>query len=108
MKTGLLMVCLLTLQGIAWGQAADTIYHGADVVTIDDRNPTAEAVAIKGGKIVAVGTKAEVLKLKGEDTKLIDLSGKALLPGFVDGHGHCLYVGVQAASANLLAPPTIL
>ena len=75
------------------------------MVTIDDKNPTAEAVAIKGGKIVAVGTKADVLRLKGDDTRLIDLGGKTLLPGFVDGHGHCFAVGVQAAAANLLAPP---
>lgn len=84
---------------------ADAIYHGGDVVTIDDKNPTAEAVAIKDGKIIAVGKKADLLKLKGNNTKLIDLGGKALLPGFVDGHGHCLYVGVQASSANLLPPP---
>lgn len=84
---------------------ADAIYHGGDVVTIDDSNPSAEAVAIKDGRIVAVGAKTDVLKFKGEKTKLIDLEGKALLPGFVDGHGHCMYVGVQAASANLLAPP---
>jgi len=85
MKTCLLMLCLLTFPGIAWGQVADTIYHGGDVITIDDKNPTAEAVAIKGGKIVAVGKKADVLKLKGDNTKLIELGGKSLLPGFVDG-----------------------
>ena len=84
---------------------ADAIYHGGDVVTVDDKNPTAEAVAVKDGKILAVGKKADMLKFKGDQTKLIDLGGKTLLPGFVDGHGHCLYVGVQAASANLLAPP---
>jgi predicted amidohydrolase YtcJ len=84
---------------------ADAIYHGGDIVTIDDKNPTAEAVAIKDGKIMAVGKKADVLKLKGENTKLIDLGGKTLLPGFVDGHGHCFGTGLQAASANLLAPP---
>lgn len=83
----------------------DAIYHGGDIVTIDDKNPRAEAVAIRGGKILAVGKKDEVLKLKANSTKLIDLGGKAMLPGFVDGHGHCMYVGVQAASANLLAPP---
>jgi predicted amidohydrolase YtcJ len=84
---------------------ADAIYHGGDIVTIDDNYPQAEAVAIKDGKIIAVGKKADVLKLKGNNTKLIDLDGKTLMPGFVDGHGHCLYVGVQAASANLLPPP---
>lgn len=84
---------------------ADAIYHGGDVVTIDDKNPTAEAVAVKGGKIIAVGKKEDVLKLKGEKTTLIDLSGRCLLPGFVDGHGHCFGTGLQAASANLLAPP---
>jgi predicted amidohydrolase YtcJ len=84
---------------------ADAIYHGGDVVTIDDKNPTCEAVAIKDGNIIAVGKKAEVLKLKGENTQLIDLGGKTLLPGFVDGHGHCFGTGLQAVSANLLAPP---
>ena len=100
------VIILTCFSANAWAQApADAIYHGGDVVTIDDKNPTAEAVAIKDGKIVAVGTKDDVLKLKGENTTLIDLGGKALLPGFVDGHGHCFYTGVQAASANLLAPP---
>ncbi len=84
---------------------ADAIYHGGDVVTIDDKNPTAEAVAVRGGKIVAVGKKDEVLNLKGESTKLIDLKEQCLLPGFVDGHGHCIYVCIQPASANLLPPP---
>ena len=84
---------------------ADAMYYGGDVVTIDDKNPTAEAVAIKDGKIIAVGKKADVLKLKGDNTKLIDLGGKTLLPGFVDGHGHVFNCGLQAVSANLLPPP---
>jgi predicted amidohydrolase YtcJ len=100
------IIILTFLSANVWAQGpADAIYHGGDVVTIDDKNPTAQAVAIKDGRIIAVGTKDDVLKLKGQSTKLIDLGGKALLPGFIDGHGHCLFVGVQAASANLLAPP---
>jgi predicted amidohydrolase YtcJ len=97
--------CWLLAVQLLSAQVADAIYHGGDVVTVDDKNPTAEAVAIKAGKIIAVGKKAEVLKLQGPATKLIDLGGKALLPGFVDGHGHCFGTGLQAASANLLAPP---
>lgn len=84
---------------------ADAIYHGGDIVTIDDKHPTAEAIAVKGGRIVAVGTMVDVAKFKGDSTKMIDLGGKCMLPGFVDGHGHCMTVGVQAASANLLPAP---
>lgn len=83
----------------------DAIYHGGDIITVDDRNPAAEAVAIRSGKVVAVGMRDDVVKLKGENTKLIDLAGQALLPGFIDGHGHCFGTGLQAVSANLLAPP---
>jgi predicted amidohydrolase YtcJ len=84
---------------------ADAIYYWGDVVTIDDKNPTAEAVAVAKGKIVAVGKRDDVLKLKGEKTTLVDLKGKTLLAGFVDGHGHGFGTGLPAASANLLAPP---
>lgn len=109
MRMAFLVLTLLTstiFTATAVGQGpADAIYHDGDVVTIDDKNPAAEAVAIKGGKIIAVGKMADVLKLNGGNTKRIDLGGKTLLPGFVDGHGHCFNVGVQAAAANLLAPP---
>jgi hypothetical protein len=101
------LVCGAALFAAAPGfaQPADAIYHGGDVVTVDDRNPTAEALAVRGGKIAAVGKKDIVLKLKGEKTKLIDLKGKAVVPGFIDAHGHMLNVGIQAAVANLLPPP---
>jgi hypothetical protein len=65
-------------------QIADVIYTGGDIVTINDSQPTAEAIAVKDGKIVAVGTKANVLKHKGAATKMVDLRGKTLLPGFID------------------------
>ncbi len=103
----LVAVCLAGLSPpvIRAADPADAIYHGGDIVTVDDKNPAAEALAVRGGKIVAVGKKDEVLKLKGDNTQLIDLKGRCLLPGFVDGHGHCFGTGLQAASANLLPPP---
>jgi predicted amidohydrolase YtcJ len=67
---------------------ADVISHGGDIVTIDDQNPTAQAAAVEGGKLVAVGKKAAVFKLKGDATTVIGLNGKALVPGFIDAHGH--------------------
>lgn len=87
-------------------QAADTIYAGGDIVTVNDARPTAEAVAVKGGKIVAVGSRADVENAhRGEATQLVDLGGRTLAPGFIDGHAHFLGFGSQAVGANLLAPP---
>jgi hypothetical protein len=86
-------------------ETADAIYQGGSIITIADAHPKAEAVAVKGGRILAVGTREEVLKSKGDATKIIDLTGKTMLPGFVDAHGHVFMGGIQALSANMLAPP---
>ena len=86
--------------------AADTIYTGGDIVTINDAQPSAEALAVKGGKIVAVGTRAEVEKAhKGASTKVVDLGGKALLPGFLDAHSHYISSLTVANQVNVYAPP---
>ena len=86
--------------------AADAIYTGGDIVTVNDKQPTAEALAIKGGKILAVGTRAEVEKAhKGVATRIIDLGGRALLPGFLDAHSHYFSSLTVANQVNLYAPP---
>ena len=85
--------------------AADTIYSGGTILTIDDALPVAEAVAVKEGRILAVGTLDDVVAHQGEGTKFHDLNGRTLLPGFVDSHGHVVMGGLQALSANLLALP---
>lgn len=84
---------------------ADAIYAGGPIITMNDAAPRAESIAIKDGVILAVGAKADVEKFRGAGTKTIDLAGKALLPGFIDGHGHVFTTGIQAASANLLPAP---
>lgn len=61
MTNCLLMLSLVVLPGFAQGQSADTIYHGGEIVTVNDAQPTAEAVAVKDGRILAVGSKADVL-----------------------------------------------
>jgi predicted amidohydrolase YtcJ len=97
---------LSTIISAAAAQApADVIYHGGEIVTVDDKNPTAEALAVKDGKIVAVGKKGDVLKLKADTTKMIDLQGKALLPGFLDGHSHFINSLQVSRQANCFAPP---
>ncbi|MBV8886073.1 MAG: hypothetical protein JO235_19055 [Chroococcidiopsidaceae cyanobacterium CP_BM_RX_35] len=68
---------------------ADAIYIG-EVITVNDAQPTAEAVAIKLGKILAVGSRDQVMEFQGDATQIIDLNGKTIVPGFIDGHGHIL------------------
>jgi predicted amidohydrolase YtcJ len=93
--------------GAAAQQAApaDRIWSGGPVLTMNDAAMRAEAVAERGGRIVAVGSAADVMKLRGPQTQMIDLAGRAMIPGFIDPHGHIMLGGIQALSANLLAPP---
>lgn len=84
---------------------ADAIYFGGPIVTMNDHQRSADAVAIKDGKIIAVGSRADINRLTGPKTRKIDLQGKTLIPGFIDAHGHMFSVGIQAIAANLLPPP---
>jgi len=86
-------------------QSADIIYIGGDIVTINDVRPSAETLAVADGKIIAVGRKTDVLKHKGNATKMVDLRGKTLMPGFFDAHSHLLQVTMWAISADLYPPP---
>jgi predicted amidohydrolase YtcJ len=86
-------------------ETADTIYLGGPILTINDKAPRAEAVAVADGLILAVGDRESVMTHKGAGTEIVDLEGRAMLPGFVDSHGHTVMGGLQALSANLLAPP---
>ena len=86
--------------------AADTIYTGGDIVTVNDAQPTGEAPAVKDGKILAVGTRADLERsYQGPATKVVDLGGKTVVPGFVDGHSHFTDSLAAAGRANVSAPP---
>ena len=62
-------------------------------------------MAVRAGRIAAVGSRADMLKMQGAGTRMVDLQGKTLLPGFVDPHSHLSAVGMQAVSANMLPSP---
>lgn len=88
------------------GEKADVIYYGGPIVTMDDKTPSAEAVAVKGTKILAVGGADDIIRAhKGKRTQLNDLAGHTMIPGLVDAHGHVFGVGLQSVSANLLPAP---
>ncbi len=83
-----------------------TMYYGGDIITMEgDSANYAEALVVKDGKIEFVGNKDEAMKAAGEGHQMVDLQGRALVPGFLDGHAHFFGFGAQAVTANLLASP---
>lgn len=80
---------------------ADLIFVGGPVVTVDGQGTTVEALAVAGGKIAAVGTRQNVMKLRTAETKLVELDGRALLPAFVEAHSH------PSQIAATLGPPAV-
>jgi predicted amidohydrolase YtcJ len=83
---------------------ADLIVHNGHVLTVDAKFSTAEAVAVRGGKVVAVGKGADVLKLKGPKTQVIDAAGHTVMPGLYDSHTH----PVGAATSEIGAGTPLL
>ena len=102
---GSLLRCAEAQTPPAASGAADLIYSGGPIITVNDAQPTAEAVAVRGGRILAIGTRDQVQATRGPGTRMVNLEGRTLLPGFVDPHGHVAMVGLQAVGANLLPAP---
>jgi predicted amidohydrolase YtcJ len=97
---------VIAAAGAIGAEPAERIYVGGTILTVADASPRAEAVAVAGGRIIAVGKKADVLACRGEQTEVVDLAGRTLVPGFVDGHSQGLVHSIKArisraASAEL-------
>jgi predicted amidohydrolase YtcJ/heat shock protein HslJ len=88
-------------------QTADVIYQNGSILTMAGAEATyVEALAVKDGKIAFAGSKSNALKMKGDVTKIVDLGGKTLLPGFIDGHSHYINSLLVADQCKLYAPPS--
>jgi predicted amidohydrolase YtcJ/heat shock protein HslJ len=93
---------------LALGQAyaADTIYHNGSILTMAGDEPAyVEALVVADGRILFVGDKDEALALQTDATEVVDLEGKALLPGFLDSHSHYINALLVANQCQLYAPP---
>lgn len=104
MKPLLIFAAFLVLFGSVAAEtkpAADLIVTNANVYTVDPSRPRAEAVAVIGTHIVAVGTVSEIDAWRGPDTKVIDARGRLVLPGFNDSHVHFISGGLQLDSVQL-------
>ena len=85
---------------------ADVIYFGGDIITMEgDQAQYAEAVAIKDGKILFVGSKEEAERFHGDKTEMTDLQGKTMLPGFIDPHSHFINALSMSNQANCSPSP---
>jgi len=82
-------------------EPADLIFTNANVYTANEKQPKAEAVAVKGDRIVFVGSSAEVKKYQGANTRVMDLHGATVLPGLTDAHHHLEGVGFREMTLNL-------
>lgn len=99
-----LLIALLAMASPrAAAQTADMILHNGKVLTVDNSFSIAQAVAIQGQNILAVGTDEEVLKLKGASTATLDLKGRTVIPGFVDTHRHMYSYAENAYGGGLSA-----
>lgn len=81
--------------------AADIVFKNGNVYTANDQSPKAQAIAVKEDKIVFVGTNAAAQKFVGPNTRVVDLKGNTVLPGFTDSHQHLSGVGLREMTLNL-------
>ncbi|WP_405238104.1 amidohydrolase [Lentisalinibacter orientalis] len=85
--------------------AAEVIYHGGDILTLDDDDTIAEALAVAGGRILAAGTEDAVFTHRTDATTVVHLQGRTVSPGFIDSHSHYFNALLLADQVNLYPPP---
>lgn len=82
---------------------ADLIIRGGTIYTVEDSNPVVEAVAVTDGRIVYAGDAENLCKYEGANTQVIDLMGKTMTPGFIEGHGHFMGLGYSELNLDLMS-----
>jgi hypothetical protein len=108
MKRLLVFALLVAFAWLLWldlRPPGRTLYHGGPVVTMDADGNVASALLVEGDRILAVGSEAELAEQAGASARRVDLAGRALLPGFIDAHGHFPGEGVFAVMVDLNSPP---
>jgi predicted amidohydrolase YtcJ len=91
----------LLIAGVAAAEPADIVFTNGKVYTVNEKQPWAEAVAVKGNKIVYVGDAAGAKAFTGDDTEVIDVTGKMVMPGFISAHDHLVASGWMNLGAQL-------
>jgi predicted amidohydrolase YtcJ len=100
----LLVVLAMTVVN---AETADTIFLNGNIYTVNEKQPHAEAIAIKTDRVAFVGSNTEADKFRGDNTRVIDLHGRALFPGFTDSHCHIFGIGEREMNLNLEGTDTL-
>ena len=82
-------------------EPADLVFKNGNIYTVNERRPRAQAIAVKGNRIVFVGANSGVRKYVGKATRVVDLRGKTVVPGLTDSHNHLIGVGLREMTLNL-------
>ena len=96
-RLALLLFCCI----LAWTQPADLVLRNGRIITVERDIPEAQALAARDGKIVALGSNQQVQPFISPSTRVIDLSGRLAIPGFIEGHGHFMALGASKMALNL-------
>jgi predicted amidohydrolase YtcJ len=90
MRVAAMVAAAMAMAAPAWTQTADTVLLNGKILTVDEQFSVDQALAIRDGKIAAVGSTAEIKKLAGPKTRVIDLEGRTVIPGLIDDHMHAI------------------
>ncbi len=111
MKTAIALLLALAAAGFAataHAQDADTVLLNGKIVTLDSATPLAEALAVRDGKIIAVGRSADIRALSGSGTRVVDLAGRTVIPGLIDSHMHAIRAALfYATEVNWIGAKSI-
>ena len=88
-------------------EVPDAVFYNGKVITVDSSNSIKEAFAVKGDKFLAVGTTREMRALAGSQTRLVDLKGKAVMPGLMDNHNHAYHAAMANRGIDLKEAPSL-
>ncbi|MCC6474972.1 MAG: amidohydrolase family protein [Burkholderiales bacterium] len=95
------LLAALALASHAVAQRTDTLLLNGRFVTLDPATPRAEALAVRDGRIVALGRSAQLRRLAGAGTRVIDLRGRTVIPGLIDSHIHAIRAGLTYSVLGL-------
>ncbi len=88
--------------GESQSESADLVIRGGTIVTVDEANPEVEAMAVRDGRIVALGSERDIASFVGSGTEVVELDGATAIPGFIEGHAHYMGVGRSTLQLDLM------